>query len=242
MAEPAGPRILVISSHEQAMLRSVEALRADLPGAAVVACPSLVHGRDAVTRWRPDVVFLLERSESLEPCLEFCHWLREANTDASPSLVLVYPSKDVSDWKRVYDAQGDMFIAWDGNFIDGLASCVRSLVGRRYRMVNAPLEAGALQLFPEGLIARIGGRLVSFTPMEFRIVRHLVENAGRVVTRAELAQVLADDQPPRTRGRRLEGLLYQFISQIRKKLAPDDKVIRNVRGVGYRIDLGYEPD
>ncbi len=239
--EPTGPRILVISSHAQALVQSVDALRAGLEGAEVHAASSLEHGSAAVTEREPDVVFLLAQSEALEECLEFCRWLRDDRAGAEASLVLVYPSREVSDWKRLYDAQGDMFIVWDGNFVDGLASCVKSLVGRRYRMVAAPLSAGSLQLFPEGLLARIGGRLVSFTPLEFRIVRYLVEHADRAVTRGELERVITEVGPRPSRARKPQSIVHQCIYTIRKKLAPDDAVISNIRGIGYRIDLSYKP-
>jgi len=238
--ESGGPRILVISSHTQALVQAVGALRTDLDDADVHAAASLEQGAAAAEEVRPDVVFLLARSEALDACLGFCRWLRSDEAGARASLVLVYPSRNVEDWRRLYEARGDVFIAWDGNVVEGLASCVKSLVGRRYRMVTAPLKAGALQLFPEGLLARIGGRLVSFTPMEFRVVRYLVEHADRVVTREELARVVVEDSE-RAEVEPRAGMLYQCISQIRRKLAPDDGVIRNVRGVGYCIDLAFVP-
>jgi len=237
----AGPRILVVSSHKQALVRSVDALCEDLVTAEVQAVSGIGGGAAAVDTFRPHIVFLLARSESLEACLEFCRWLRSDATQESPALVLVYPSKQVDDWKRLYDAQGDMFISWDGDFIAGLASCARSLLGRRYRMVSVPLEAGALQLFPEGLLARIGGHLVALTPHEFRVAQYLVENAMRIVSRDELADALAGI--PRRNCRRInfKGLVYQTISTLRAKLYPNQDIILNVYGKGYRLDLTYAP-
>ena len=244
--ESGSPRVLVISSHAHALVQAVDALRRDLDGGEVHAASTLEQGAAAAEEVRPDVVFLLARSEALDDCLEFCRWLRSHEAGARASLVLVYPSRDVNDWRRLYEARGDMFIAWDGNIVEGLASCVKSLVGRRYRMVAAPLRAGALQLFPEGLLARIGGRLVSFTPTEFRVVRYLVEHAERVVSREELAQVILTDTEAALTGEAglgetRTGIVYQYISQIRKKLAPDDGIILNVYGLGYRIDLAFQP-
>ncbi|MDJ0521580.1 MAG: winged helix-turn-helix domain-containing protein [Planctomycetota bacterium] len=238
--EPAGPRILVISSHAQALVQSVEALQLGLEDPHVRAAPSLESGRDEIQAEAPDVVFLLAPREGLDDSLAFCRWLRTHPPARETALVLVYPSRDVEDWKRLYEAEGDVFIVWDSGFVDGLASCVKSLVGRRYRLVIPPLKAGPLQLFPEGLLARIGGRLVSFTPMEFRVVRHLVENADRVVSTAELVLVIEENR--RTQRAIGPPVLHQCISQIRKKLRPDDAIIRNVRGVGYCIDLAYQPE
>ncbi len=236
-----GPRILVVSSHKQALVRSVEALCKDLPTAEVQAVSGLAAGSRAVDSTRPHVVFLLARSESLDACINFCRRVRRDPARQATALVLVYPSKEVSDWKRLYDAQGDMFITWDGNFIDGLASCVRSLLGRRYRLVCAPLEAGALQLFPEGLLARVGGRLVALTPHEFRIAQFLVENAMRIVTRDELADALADIPRRNCRRAGFKALVYQTISTLRRKLQPDQDIILNVYGKGYRLDVAYVP-
>lgn len=238
--EPAGPQILVISQHAQALVQSVEALRAGLATAAVRAAASFERGIESVEAEAPDVIFLLAKQEGLDESLKFCRWLRATEAGRDTALVLVYPSRDVADWKRLYEAEGDVFIIWDGDFVEGLASCVKSLVGRRYRMVTAPLRAGPLQLFPEGLLARIGRRLVSFTPMEFRVVRHLVEHAERVVSTEELAAVVSGERSALRRTR--PPALHQCISQIRKKLRPDHGIIRNVRGIGYCIDLTYEPE
>jgi DNA-binding response OmpR family regulator len=229
----------VISKHAQALVQSVDALRKGLATASVRAAPSLEHGAEAVEAEAPDVIFLLAGREGLDESLAFCRRLRTQDASRDAALVLVYPSRDVGDWKRLYEAEGDVFIVWDGDFVDGLASCVKSLVGRRYRMVKPPLRAGPLQLFPEGLLARIGGRLVSFTPMEFRVVRHLVEHAERVVSTEELTLVVFADRSGLPRPR--PPALHQCISQIRKKLRPDQGIIRNVRGHGYCIDLTYEP-
>lgn len=79
---------------------------------------------------------------------------------------------------------------------------------------------------------RVGGSLVSITPAEFRILHALVQNAGQVLTRAQLLDLVHDE------GSIFERTLDRHINNLRRKVEPnpDDPVyIVTVYGVGYKL-------
>ena len=72
------------------------------------------------------------------------------------------------------------------------------------------------------------GRSVELHPREFNLLRELMLNCDRVLTREQLEQRLYDGD-----GAVESNTIEVFIHHLRRKLAPE--VIRTVRGVGYMM-------
>lgn len=79
---------------------------------------------------------------------------------------------------------------------------------------------------------RMGGLPVAVTPAEFRILSVLVQNAGQVLTRSQLLDLVHDD------GSIFERTLDRHINNLRRKIEPrpdDPAYIVTVYGVGYKL-------
>jgi DNA-binding response OmpR family regulator len=79
---------------------------------------------------------------------------------------------------------------------------------------------------------RMGGLPVSVTPAEFRILSVLVQNAGHVLTRSQLLDLVHDD------GSIFERTLDRHINNLRRKIEPkpeEPSYIVTVYGVGYKV-------
>lgn len=73
------------------------------------------------------------------------------------------------------------------------------------------------------------GQLVSLSPTEFRLLRYLLANVGRVVSKEQIRdQVWQYDFNGEV------GVVENYISYLRRKLG-DPPLIRTVRGVGYQL-------
>ena len=71
--------------------------------------------------------------------------------------------------------------------------------------------------------------LISLTPLEFRMLRYLVHNKGKVISQSELNDhVYASDASPDS------NALEVLLTRLRKKIGSDLIVTR--RGLGYIID------
>ena len=91
--------------------------------------------------------------------------------------------------------------------------------------LNLEIDEGAHEV-------RMSGRPVPVTPAEFRILSVLVQNAGQVLTRSQLLDLVHDD------GSIFERTLDRHINNLRRKveIKPDDpKYIVTVYGVGYKL-------
>ncbi len=98
------------------------------------------------------------------------------------------------------------------------------------------LVVGAVELDPATHQVTVAGRHVDFTPREFEILRVLLTNAGRLVTKGRLLRAVWGEA---YQGE--DSYVYVHVSQIRKKLAAADpegrlgEWIVTEPGVGYRI-------
>jgi two-component system OmpR family response regulator len=98
---------------------------------------------------------------------------------------------------------------------------------------NAPLAFADLELDPETREVRRAGRHVELTATEYRLLRYLLTNARKVLTRAQLLDhVWGHDFGGDAR------VLETYISYLRRKI--DDvppPLVHTVRGVGYVLRL-----
>jgi DNA-binding response OmpR family regulator len=101
------------------------------------------------------------------------------------------------------------------------------------------LKTGMLQLDTRERIARYQGRQARLTPRLMQLLQMLMERPGEVIERAELfRQVWETEYVEDTRS------LDVHISWLREALELDPRhprLIKTVRGVGYRLDLGEPP-
>lgn len=87
-----------------------------------------------------------------------------------------------------------------------------------------------LKLDLDGYKVYAGGEGIDLTPREFEILRELLTNRGRILTRQNLLQTIWKYE---FFGE--ERIIDTHIKNLRKKLGTAD-YIETIRGVGYRID------
>lgn len=80
---------------------------------------------------------------------------------------------------------------------------------------------------------RRGGQIIELSPTEFTLLRYLLINADRVVSKAQIL-----DHVWQYDFRGDAGIVETYISYLRKKIDTyDPQLIHTVRGVGYRLRL-----
>ncbi len=93
------------------------------------------------------------------------------------------------------------------------------------------LRCADLELDDEAHVVRRAGRAISLSPTEYKLLRYLLVNMGRVVSRGQILDHVwnydFDGQ---------SGVVDTFISYLRRKLdTTEPRLIHTVRGVGYSI-------
>jgi two-component system response regulator CpxR len=114
-----------------------------------------------------------------------------------------------------------------------LLARIRAVLRRAYPLTDrTPLEIGGLRLEPGSRRLFRDGVPVEVTSIEYDILEMLMNYAGRVVSRDEIAQRLYHRSATA-----YDRAIDVHVSRLRKKLEPDDP-IRTVRGVGYQFVAG----
>ncbi len=107
-----------------------------------------------------------------------------------------------------------------------LMSRLRAITRRNSGQVTTVIDAGPLHFDKKAGLAMLNGVKLNLTPLEFRLVHHLACNLDRVVSQAELAEVLyAHDHDKDA------NAVEAAVSRVRRKLG--GKVLQNKRGFGY---------
>jgi len=118
--------------------------------------------------------------------------------------------------------------------LEELAARIRTVLRRTRPTVTGPVLTFAdVELDQETYEVRRGGHLIELSPTEFRLLRYLMLNPGRVLTRTQLLEHVWDYD-----FRGSTNVVSTYIAYLRRKLAvygPD--VIHTQRAIGYSLRL-----
>lgn len=160
---------------------------------------------------------------------ELCHQLREQ----LPHLAVVFvTAKDsLADKLTGLNLGGDDYITKPFSVTEVVArvNAVLRRIGPDDFQVSASFVMGDLLLDEDSHVVSRKGQAIELSPTEFRLLRFLLENSGRVMSKQQiLANVWDYDFPGDP------GVVEKFVSQLRKKIdGGDAALIHTVRGFGY---------
>ncbi len=161
--------------------------------------------------------------------IEFCHRLRHHNLTLP---VLMLTARDTKADKILgLDAGADDYVVKPFD-LEELMARVRALL-RRGSTIKPNLAWGRLQLNPSTYEVTYAEQLVVLTPKEFAVLKLLVSNGRRVLSRPGIIEQIwsLEDSPT-------EEAVKTHIRTLRRKLraagAPDN-LIETLHGLGYRM-------
>ena len=105
---------------------------------------------------------------------------------------------------------------------------LRALVRRASGHAAPLLEVGPVALDQRSMRATVSGNPVNLTPLEFRLLCHLMLNAGRVVSQVERGEQIHGDHSERE-----SNAIEVIVGRIRRKLGIP--FIETRRGFGYVV-------
>jgi two-component system, OmpR family, alkaline phosphatase synthesis response regulator PhoP len=115
-----------------------------------------------------------------------------------------------------------------------LLARVRAVLRRRMRGpdqgADATIRIHELVLDPDRHEARLAGKPLDLTAMEFRMIHLLARQPGRVFTRQQIINAVRGEDYPVT-----ERAVDVQVASMRRKLGDHEEYIETVRGVGYRF-------
>ncbi|HKS46450.1 MAG TPA: response regulator transcription factor [Amycolatopsis sp.] len=160
---------------------------------------------------------------------EVCRRLREGGVEAP--VLFVSTRDNVEDKVRGLDL-GDDYVTkpFDPNEVVARVKALQRR-GRYTAGENRQLRVGWVELDQDSYQVRAHGSPVVLSVTEFRLLRYLLVNAGRVITRA---QILDHVWSHAFNGE--TGVVETYVYNLRRKLGDvNRRLIRTVRGVGYMV-------
>jgi two-component system, OmpR family, response regulator len=160
--------------------------------------------------------------------------LRRLRRDGSRLPVIFLTARDTQDDKVAgLTLGGDDYLTKPFG-LEELAARIRSVLRRtRPGPDNPVLVFADIEMDTDSYEVRRGGQPIELSPTEFRLLRYLLLNPGRVLTRAQLLAHVWDYDFGGS-----STVVATYVAYLRRKLAargPD--VIHTQRGVGYSLRL-----
>jgi two-component system OmpR family response regulator len=221
------PRILVVEDEENVAYVVCMALR--LAGFEVIEART---GRQALRvtgeATPPDLIVL----DVILPDLDgfaVCRRLRADRVDIP--VVFLTARTTTDDRVQGLTIGGDDYLTKPFS-VEELVARVRVVLRRTGRVLDAQvLSCADLVLDEDAYRVTRSGAVVALSPTEYRLLRLLLRNAGRVLTRGQILDHVWDYD--------FDGestVVETFISSLRKKIDVwGPPMIHTVRGVGYRL-------
>ena len=143
--------------------------------------------------------------------------------------VLILTARDtVMDRIQGLDCGADDYLVKPFD-MDELNARLRALLRRSGGRSNPVIEHGNIIMDPAAHVVTHAGCVVDISPREFSVLRMLLENRSKVMSRARLEEGLY------SWGDEVESNAVEvYVHHLRRKLGAP--LIRTIRGVGYTID------
>ncbi|MFI7106601.1 response regulator transcription factor [Nonomuraea sp. NPDC050227] len=229
MNEQSAARVLVVDDEPNIRELLSEAL--ELNGFAVRTVSDGRRALEEVARERPDIIVL----DVMMPGLDGFAVARRLREAGDSPLVLFLTAKDaVPDRIAGLTAGGDDYVTKPFS-LEEVVLRLRAIL-RRTRPPEEQADDGVLryadlELDVHAHTVRRAGRPIHLSPTEFSLLRYLMINAGRVVSKAQILDRVWDfDFDGESR------IVESYISYLRRKIdAGGPPLIHTLRGVGYRL-------
>nr|WP_184810469.1 response regulator transcription factor [Actinophytocola algeriensis] len=163
---------------------------------------------------------------------DLLHLLRAR--DVGVPVMFLTARDELDDRVRGLRMGGDDYLTKPFDVVE-VAARLEALLRRARRVPpsvpEGVLRCGDLEMDEARHVVTRGGRPVELSPTEFRLLRYLLANSGRVVSKAQiLDHVWQYDFGGDT------GVVERFVSNLRRKIDfGGPSVVRTVRGFGYSL-------
>ncbi len=230
--QPEAVRVLVVDDEPSIVDVISMALRHH--GLGVESAATGKEALDRVRRWHPHVIVL----DVMLPDMEGFEVARRLSAEHAEVPILFLSARDATaDKVRGLTTGGDDYVTKPFS-LEELIARLRNILRRTgaLRASSGRLRFSDLELDEDTLEVSRGGRSIDLTATEFRLLRYLMLNPRRVLTRAQLLDhVWSYDFGGDAR------VLETYISYLRKKIdAEGPPLLHTVRGVGYALRLPRE--
>ncbi len=224
-------RLILVVDDEPRMI-SFMRMNLEIEGCRVI---SATNGREALDRARvdlPDVILL----DIMMPGMDGFEVLRRLRESSAVPVIVLTAKDDEDDRIRGLELGADDYMGKPFSQRE-LVSRIRAVLRRH--LIQPPLQQTQLRIDDRLMIdfgkreVYVEGKPVALRPTEYRLLYHLVQNAGWVMSHETL---LSKVWGPEYRDE--SHYLRLYVTYLRQKIEPDPAhpcYILTERGVGYRF-------
>jgi two-component system, OmpR family, response regulator len=224
MAQEGGPRVLVVD--DEPNITDLVALALRYEGFTVKTAGTGREALRSVPEFKPELIVL----DVMLPDIDGIEVLKRLAAEGRKSPIIFLTARDATEDKvHGLTVGGDDYVTKPFS-IEELIARVR-VVLRRHSADRADhtLRLADLELDEDAHEVRRDGEPIDLTPTEFRLLRYLLVNQNRVLSRSQILDHVWDydfgGDP---------SVLETYISYLRKKIdSHEPPLIHTVRGVGY---------
>jgi len=181
-------------------------------------------------RTRPDLLILdlmLPDSDGMD----ICRYIKKKDQFSTIPIIMLTAKTDETDKILGLEMGADDYVTKPFSPKD-LVARVKAVLRRKMQVEEEKIEVGKiLEVLPMKFEVRVDGQKVDLTTTEFRILKTLATRTGWVFSRAQLLDELwGHDKVV------IDRTIDVHIKHLREKLGKAAKFIKNVRGLGYKLE------
>jgi two-component system OmpR family response regulator len=222
----AAPRLLVVDDEENIRFLLDVALRH--LGFEVELATTGREAIDKVASTKPDLVVL----DVMLPDLDGFEVCRRLRAEGSRTPVLFLTARDATEDKvRGLTIGGDDYVEKPFS-LEELVARVQAVLRRAgLAQPDATLRCADLELDDDAHRVVRAGNEVALSPTEYKLLRYLLVNQGRVVSKTQILDHVWEYDFGGD-----AGVVETYVSYLRRKLdQTEPRLIQTVRGVGYSL-------
>jgi len=229
------PKLLLIEDEED--IAALIKLQADISGYKLHVEVDGLNGLLAIQREKPDLV-VLDIMLPGQSGLDVCRKLKNNPETKMIPIIMISAKSEEIDIVLGLELGADDYVTKPFS-PKVLFSRIRAVLRRGKEPEKAPkiISFGTFAIDTERFSVKKDGKTMTLTLSEFGILRRLVLNRGKVLTRNQLLDDVQNEE-----AFIVDRNIDVHIASLRKKLGPNFTWIETVRGVGYRLKEDEEEE
>lgn len=228
-------RLLLIEDEED--IAAMIKLQADILGFKLYVETDGLSGLRAIEREKPDLVILDLMLPGMNG-LDVCRRIKNHTELKSIPIIMISAKNEEIDVVLGLELGADDYVTKPFS-PKVLFSRIKAVLRRGQETQKVPdaVTFGEFTLEIDRYLLQKGDRYIPITLSEFGILRRLLVNRGKVLTRNQLLDDVQHDD-----AFIVDRNIDVHIASLRKKLGPNFRWIETVRGVGYRFREELPPE
>jgi len=224
---PDGPKILIVD--DEPNIRDLLTTSLRFAGFAVRAVGNGAQAISAVLEEEPDLIIL----DVMLPDINGFGVTKRLRSSGYTSPILFLTAKDDTDDKIMgLTVGGDDYVTKPFS-LDEIVARIKAILRRTMQEEDdSVIRTGELTMDQDTHEVTVGDEVIELSPTEFKLLRYLMLNPNRVLSKAQILDHVWEYDFNGD-----AGIVESYISYLRRKLDPftDEPLIQTKRGFGYML-------